>query len=129
MKQSYRYKDFDINFEAHPVSKDVSKKYDTASVMQSIKNLLVLNHYDKPFEPDIGCNVSKLLFEPLTQISGVTIKKMIETTIRNYEPRCELRNVNVYENETNMYEIIVEITFSLINTTTPVTFTTTLNRI
>ena len=57
-------KDLDYVFGLHPISKDIRKKTNVEALKQSIKTLVLLNHYEKPFHPDIGCDVYKSLFEP-----------------------------------------------------------------
>ncbi len=89
------FKDLDLNFNIHPVRKDISKSIGPMAVVNSIKNLILTNHYEKPFQPDIGSNVRRLLFENLDNITATTIKDEIERTIVNYEPRATVKTINV----------------------------------
>ena len=56
------YKDLNLNFSANPVTQDVTTVTDVISVKRSIRNLLLTNHYDRPFHPEIGSNIQHLLF-------------------------------------------------------------------
>ena len=67
------FKDLDLNFTIHPVKKDINKNIGTMAIVNSIKNLILTNHYEKPFHPEIGSNVRRLL---------LTVKKYIASTSR-----------------------------------------------
>lgn len=94
-KTNKRYKDLDLSLTIHPVRKDVNKLSDERAIIQSIKTLLLTKHYERPFNPDLGSNINKLLFEPLDPITAVSLKREIEQTVKNYEPRVSLQSVIV----------------------------------
>jgi phage baseplate assembly protein W len=122
------FKDLDLNFNIHPVRKDISKSIGPMAVVNSIKNLILTNHYEKPFQPDIGSNVRRLLFENLDNITATTIKDEIERTIVNYEPRATVKTINVtadYDN--NGFKVYLE--FFIVNQTTPIIINFLLERI
>ena len=54
------YKDLNLNFTANPVTGDVATITDVNAVKRSVRNLLLTNHYDRPFHPEIGSNISQL---------------------------------------------------------------------
>ena len=60
---SREYRDLDLNFKIHPIRKDINKHTAEMAVINSIKNLVLTQHYEVPFQPEIGCNSSTLLFE------------------------------------------------------------------
>ena len=66
-----KYKDLDLSFTAHPIRKDVNKHIDEMAVINSVKNLLLTSHYEKLFRPEIGSNLSKLLFEQILYIEKI----------------------------------------------------------
>ena len=108
-----RFRDLDLNFAIHPLKKDINKHVDEIAVINAIKNLVLTSHYEKPFNPDYGSNVRKLLFETLDIITASAIEREIQQTIENYEPRVRLIGVDVNpnfdENEFNVtirYRII-----------------------
>lgn len=120
MEQQARiYKDLDLAFIPHPIRKDVNKKTGYNAVIQSVKNLVLLSHYEKPFHPEIGSNIRKMLFEPLDPISATIIAREIEDVINNFEPRVDLKDVIVQENiDGNGYDVTVE--FFLLNLEEPI---------
>ena len=129
MEQQARiYKDLDLAFIPHPIRKDVNKKTGYNAVIQSVKNLVLLSHYEKPFHPEIGSNIRKMLFEPLDPISAAIIAREIEDVIKNFEPRVELKNVIVDENiDGNGFNVSVE--FFLLNLEEPITVDLFLERL
>lgn len=122
------YKDLDLNFGINPVTKDVDKKLGDRAIITAVKNLILLNYFEKPFNPSIGSNVRRLLFEPMDAGTGSLLQKEITLTINNYEPRVKLRNVYVQADEDNQgYNVTIE--FFLINRIEPVTLNLFLERL
>ena len=123
-----QYKDLDLNFTLHPVRKDVSKHVDEMAVINSVKNLILTNHYEKPFQPEIGSNIQKLLFENMDNITASAISREIEQTITNFEPRVKLISINVSPNfDNNAFSVGME--FYIINRTEPITIQFFLERV
>ena len=111
------YSDLDLFFSAKGVSKDISKVTDIQAVKRSVRNLVLLNHYEKPFHPEIGSGVRDILFEPMTPITAHVLTRKIEDVIENFEPRAKLIGVRAQPNlDRNEYEVTVE--FYVINTPT-----------
>jgi phage baseplate assembly protein W len=112
------FTDLDLNFLAHPVTKDVTTKVDEQAIKASIRNLVLTSNYEKPFHPEIGSPIKSLLFEPATPLLPVLIKRAIQQTIDNYEPRVRLLDVTVnMSQDTN--SIYVTIEFVIVNTSVP----------
>ena len=89
------YSDLDLTFNPHPVTGDLMTTYGNIAVSRSLKNLLLTNHYEKPFNPNYGSNVLKLLFEPMSPFTASTLETEITYTIRNYEPRVTIDTLSV----------------------------------
>lgn len=118
------YKDIDFSFEAHPETGDVLKKIDNNAVKQSIRSLIETGFGERLFEPEIGSPIRKLLFEPMDPITTETIRRAIENTIQNYEPRVRLDIVDVTPKyDENAYEISIYFTALGINQPTSITIT------
>ena len=96
-KRSSRvYKDLNLNFGINPVTSDVTTVTDVTAVKRSVRNLLLTNHYDRPFHPEIGSNVQALLFENFGPITGNQLSRQIEELIANFEPRANVESVEAY---------------------------------
>ena len=123
-----RYSDLDLTFTKHPVRKDIVLSIDEQAVIRSVRNLVLTNHYERPFHPEIGSNVRQMLFEPISPLTANYLQREIEDTIRNFEPRVSLREVVVIVNEDyNAYSAII--TFFINNRTEPTTINFVLQRL
>ena len=104
-----RYKDLNLNFARHPITKDITPITDAAAVKRSVRNLVQYGHYEKPFHPEVGSGVRDILFENMTPITANALQRKILDTIKNFEPRALLASVEVIPNfDNNRYEVIVE---------------------
>lgn len=111
------FSDIDFTFTPKPVTGDIALSYDAQAVSRSIRNLLLTNHYERPFNPNLGSNLSALLFENISPTTTIALQDEITYTIKNYEPRAILESVEVSPlPDQNAYS--VRITFYLQNTTT-----------
>ena len=128
-KRSSRiYKDLNLDFQQNTATKDIQKITDVESVKRSVRNLINLNHYDKPFHPEIGSNLRAMLFELISPQMNHAISKEIDLMIRNYEPRCRLVQVrNLPDLDRNGY--FVSINFYVQNHPTPVIVESFLERL
>ena len=106
-KRSSRvYRDLNLNFTSNPVTGDVTTLTDVQAVKRSVRNLLLTNHYDRPFHPEIGSNVPALLFENFGPITGNQLSRSIEEMIANFEPRARVETVECFPIlDTNTYDI------------------------
>jgi hypothetical protein len=106
--------DLDLNFIAHPNTQQVGLKKDENAIIQAVVNLLLTNHYERPFHPEIGSNLRKQLFEPMDVATTLRIKQCIFDTINNFEPRVSLTELNVdAKEEENGY--LISMKFFIIN--------------
>ena len=128
-KRSSRiFKDLNLDFQANTATKDIQKMLDVDAVKRSVRNLINLNHYEKPFHPEIGSNLRAMLFELITPQMTHVIGKQIDQLIRNYEPRCRLVQVNTMPDlDRNGYAI--SISFYVVNNPEPVIVESFLERL
>jgi len=123
-----QYSDLDLNFTIHPVKKDINIWKDEQAVIHSVRNLLVTSHYERLFQPDLGSNIRRLLFEPLDNITATSLEREIIQTITNFEPRVRIIELDVSTNdERNAFEVYIQ--FDIINRTEPITIRFLLQRI
>ena len=128
-KRSSRiYKDLNLDFQQNTATKDIQKITDVESVKRSVRNLINLNYYEKPFHPEIGSNLRGLLFENITAQISHYMSKQIELLIKNYEPRCRMVEVvNRPDMDRNGYS--VSVSFYVVNTPDPIQVETFLERL
>jgi len=114
------YKDLDLNFRAHPITKDVVKRTGNASIVGALRNLLLTNLFEKPFQPNFGSRVRGLLFEDVSFVTANLLQSEISDTIARYEPRVTVDAIRVQANpEQNRYDITLR--FYTNNLQAPVT--------
>ena len=112
-----QYKDLDLFFDKKNVSKDITKITDIAAVKRSIRNLVLTNHYEKPFHPEIGSGVRDMLFEPMSTLTAHVLTKKIEDVIENFEPRAKIVGVSAQPNlDRNEYQVTIN--FFILNAPT-----------
>jgi len=112
-----QYRDLDLFFAKNSGSKDIRKITDIQAVKRSVRNLILLNHYEKPFHPEIGSGIRDMMFENMSPITAFALTKKIEDVIENFEPRVRLISVRADPNlDRNEYEVTIE--FFVVNTPT-----------
>ena len=112
-----QYSDLDLFFGKKTSDNDISKVTDVEAVKRSIRNLVQLNVYDKPFHPEISGGVREMLFELMTPVTSAIIARQIEDVINNFEPRARLVSVRALPDlDRNAYE--VQVAFYVVNTPT-----------
>ena len=94
MPVAKRWSDFDLDFTAHPNTGKLSMKYDADAIMRSVRYLLLTNHYERLFHPEIGSNLNAQLFEPMTYATVLRIKSDIVEVIENFEPRTWIQSLS-----------------------------------
>ena len=120
--------DIDLNFTAKSTSGDIFKKTEQAAVKQSIKNLLMTNKLEKPFQADFGADIVGMLFELADGEDDFFLKKDIISTIQRFEPRVVVLNLFV-KTDPDYNRLGVKLEFKIINTQEVVEFTTELRRL
>ena len=121
------YSDLDFNFTRKPGTNDIALSYDAQAVIRSIRNLILTNHYERLWNPDLGGNVNALLFELVSPATADALNYEVRALIEKYEPRAIVKEVLVTplpdKNAYNLY-----LSFFLENATLPTTITLLLER-
>jgi phage baseplate assembly protein W len=109
-KRSVRlYSDIDLFFGKKTSNDDIQSITDIKAVKRSVRNLVLTNHYEKPFHPEIGSGVRDMLFENMTPITAQILSRKIEDVINNFEPRARLVGVTAIPLlDKNTYEVSIE---------------------
>ena len=128
-KRSNRiYKDLNMSFTKNPATKDVARLFDVQAIKRSVKNIILTNKYERPFNPDFGCNLRGFLFENITEPLLVIIKDRVAMAIEKYEPRVSVEDV-VVKNSTDPNGIRISVSFLINGVEAPVTVSTFLQRV
>jgi len=116
-RNATQYSDLDLFFGKKPVGSDISKVTDIQAVKRSLRNLVNLNTFEKPFHPEIAGGIREMLFEPMTPITAVVLTRKVEDVINNFEPRVRLVSVRALPDmDRNIYNVSIE--FYVVNAPT-----------
>jgi phage baseplate assembly protein W len=122
------YSDFYKDLTLSLINFDLARRIDEESIKESIRNLILTDRGERLFQPNIGCDIRKLLFENIGPDTIVVAKELIRTTIESHEPRAALIGVDVLSAiDDNKINIIV--TFNIINRQDPISLNITLYRV
>ena len=110
---SKSFRDFSLTFEKNAVTNDILALKNEAAIKEAVKNIVLYNFYEKPFNPFFGGNIIGLLFENSTPTMELEIKNRIEQSIETQEPRVTAVTVDVdFEEDQN--DLQVEITYLIL---------------
>jgi len=122
------WSDLDLDFTAHPVTKDIVLKRDVEAIKRSVRNLVLTNPHERPFHPEIGSGITGVLFELVSPTTAVVLQSEIRQVITNFEPRVRLLDIKVSGDiDNNGYYVTIH--FQPINTPSPVTVELFLERL
>lgn len=123
------YSDFDVQFNVHPITKDIIKKTNEQSVRQSLKLLLQTIFYDRKWQPEIGCNLNELLFGQLDEFQLYTTQEQVKAVIQKYEPRIELYDVSCTVDERNEFRVNIKLVYKILMLDKTDTFVYSINKV
>ena len=128
-KRSNRiYADLNLSFTKNPATKDVARLFDVQAIKRSVKNIILTNKYERPFDSDFGCNLRGFLFENITEPLLVIIKDRVAMAIEKYEPRVSVEDVVVKE-DVDKNGLSIMVSFLINGTEAPVSVSTFLQRV
>lgn len=122
------YSDIFTNFNAHPNTGALLIRSDVDAVKRALRNLLLTDKGERPFNPDFGSNIKSILFEPSTDVVRRQLESLIRESIKNFEKRAIVDNVVVtLGNDEETY--VIDVYFRIINSPVINSFNVKLDRI
>lgn len=122
------FSDINLLFTTNPVTGDILKKVDEEAIKASVKSLIMTSNYERPFHPEIGCQINSLLFENFNPVTREVMKKTVRDVINKFEPRVDLDDV-IITDESDRNDISLEIRFRIKNSERPIVLKTILTRV
>ncbi len=111
--------DLDLDFIAHPVTKDIVLKRNVEAIKRSVRNLVLTNPHERPFHPEIGSGIRGILFDLVSPTTAVVLQSAIRQVLTNFEPRIVIENIAVLGDiDKNGYYVTIQ--FQPISTPDPV---------
>ena len=127
-RNSRSFRDIDLDFTRNSVTNDINVVENVIAIKRAVRNLVQTNFYERPFQPELGCGIRGLLFEPFTPLTKVFLERKIEEVILNYEPRVNLQNVAV-DDDQDRNRLVVDIYFYVVGVPGPQVVQTFLQRV
>ena len=105
---SKSFKDLSMSFKFNPLSGDLITLKNENAIARAVRNIVSTTPGEKLFAPDFGSSVSEILFENVDDITAVSIRYEIRSSLSNYEPRVELIDVEVDPNfDENQFDVLI----------------------
>ena len=122
------YSDLDLSLTLHPIFHDIMPLTDTDAVINAVRNLILTNFHERPFRPNLGSNLSNILFEPADVITIIRLKQSILEVLEENEPRIDSITIEIIDDsDLNRYHI--NLTFRVISPNIKVDITLYLSRL
>ena len=115
---SQGFKDISMTFQRHPLTNDLIALKNESAIARSVKNIVLTNPGEKFFNENFGSRISESLFENINDISASIIRGEIKSSLKNYEPRVNVKRVDVTPNYDNN-EFNVTIVYEIIGADVP----------
>lgn len=94
-KLQTKFADFVSNLEVNPATGDLYRNINDFAIREALKNLILTENGERPFQPTIGTAIKNMLFENLTPQAILMMRQTIEIAISNHEPRVVLKDLSV----------------------------------
>ena len=102
------FKDLSMSFKFNPLSGDLIALKNENAIARAVRNIVLTTPGEKLFDPDFGSSVGEILFENVDDITAVSIRDEIRSSLTNYEPRVELIDVEVEPNfDENQFDVLI----------------------
>lgn len=122
------FSDLDLDFMKNPKTDLLILKTGREAIKRSVRNIILTNEYERPFQSYIGSGVKGLLFENFTPFTVILVEDKIRLALENFEPRIKVESVVVTDDIDNN-GLIVNITYIIKNTNEPIVTSMFLERI
>jgi len=114
-----QYADLNIALPIHPIFHDIIPLVDIDAVKSAVRNLILTNFNERPFQPPLGSNLRALLFEPADMFTMIVLKDNIRRVLTRYEPRIDNITIQI-QDDTDSNAYLITIGFRVISLDQPV---------
>ena len=117
-RTSRAFKDINLSFTPHPVTKDLTILKNENAIKRSVRNLVQTIPTERFFNSSLGSEVRDSLFDFVDFGTASVIQTQIEITLENFEPRIDNVTVEVLP-RTDLNEFEVTVFFDIIGQEIP----------
>ena len=97
-----------MSFQTNPLTKDLIAMKNENAIARSVKNIVFTNPGEKFFNPRFGSRITESRFENADDLTAIEIQTQIEDSIKRYEPRVNLRSVEVFADiDGNSFDVVI----------------------
>ena len=93
-RSTYKYQDLNLFFSRNPVTGDISTVSDVQDIKRAVRNIVLMNRWDKTFHPEIGTNLRAQLFQNITPPIINSIRNSIVRSVEKWESRVTIKDVS-----------------------------------
>jgi phage baseplate assembly protein W len=113
-KLQEKFSDVVSTFEVNPDTGDLYRNINDFAIRESLKNIILTDLGERPFQPTLGGDIRRQLFENLDDKTTLHVKRAIEIAIHNHEPRVILRDLSIIPDYDNN-QVTITIFYTTIN--------------
>ena len=84
-----------------------------ADIKQAIRLILGTSRGERPMRPEFGCRIHELVFSSINATTTGLVAHYVEEAIGRWEPRIELRDVEVDPDPDDPARIIINISYQI----------------
>ena len=120
LRKEVQFSDLSITMTAHPVTGNTAVKKNAEAVIGALKNVILTNRFERPYNPLFGADIRNRLFENFDLVEQVNIEEDIKAAINNFEPRVRVSEVTAIS-AADSNAVQINITFYIVNEVQPLT--------
>ena len=123
------FSDVNVTFTPHPVTGKLPVLKNADAVKRAVRNLILTNFGERPYDPLYGGNVRALLFENTDDpLLRDRIRRDIKGAINQYEKRASVLSVDVAVRE-DSNALVIKIQFQIVNDRFPIDLEVAIQRV
>lgn len=103
----------DIDYRLLARNNDIKLSTDIKAIDNAIRNIVTTQKYQVPGNPEFGCDLDRVLFQKMDEITYMVIEDIIEEELDRVEPRILVYDVSVYSNF-DTQQLVVDIKYKIV---------------
>jgi hypothetical protein len=123
------FSDVNVTFTPHPVTGKLPVLKNADAVKRAVRNLILTNFGERPYDPLYGGNIRALLFENTDDpLLSDRIQRDITRAVNQYEDRAKVLQVDVVIRP-DSNRLVIKVQFQIVNQRFPVDLEVAIERV